>query len=115
MHLLVASSKSRFPASGRQLFQGIITSPKREEALNLVKRRFIKDKTVRNDVNIISDTNMHEQTTHIILDKSLFHVVKNRPHEYDGGVIIQAPKLGIHPFLENPKKLRSRHWQIFVV
>jgi hypothetical protein len=68
----------------------MIKSAKREEALTLAKRRFIKYKTVLNDVNIISDRNLHEHTTHIIFDESLFHVVKNAPNEQAGGIIILA-------------------------
>jgi hypothetical protein len=86
------------------LFQGIITSPEHEEALTLPKRRFIEYKTVWNDINIMSDPNLHERTTHILLDKVLFPVVKNAPNEYGGEIIIVERKLGIHPLLGNAKK-----------
>jgi hypothetical protein len=97
------------------LFQGIITSPKPEEALTLAKGRFIEYKMVRNDANIKSDPNLHEGITRVILDESLFHVLKNAPNEYGGGIIIPEGKLEIHPLPDNPKKLRSRQERIFVV
>jgi hypothetical protein len=68
-HLSVDPAESRWPASGRQLFQGIITVSKRPETLTLAKRRFIEYKTVRNDINIIADPNLHECTPYIIRDK----------------------------------------------
>jgi hypothetical protein len=54
---------------------GMTTSPKREETLNLARRRFIEYKATRNDVNMTSDLNLHECSRHIILDESLFHAV----------------------------------------
>jgi hypothetical protein len=107
-HLSVGPSKLRFPASGRHLLQEIITSPNREDALTLAKSRFIEYKTTRNDVNVISDVNLRERTVHIILDESLFHLVKNALHEYGGGIIILEWKLEIHPLLENAKKTKVK-------
>jgi hypothetical protein len=83
--------------------------PKREEALTLAKRRFIEYKTLWNDVSIISDLRLHERTTHIILDESLSHVVKNMPNEPGGRTNILERKLDFHPLLETPKNLRSGH------
>jgi hypothetical protein len=103
-HLSVDPSKTRFPTSVRQLFPGIFTSPKRQEALTLANRRFVEYKTVRNDVNIISDPNLHERITHIILDESLFHVVKNAPNEYGGGIVILKRELELDPVLKNARK-----------
>jgi hypothetical protein len=91
------------------LFHGIITSPKGEEALTSARRRFIEYKMVRNDINIISDPNLHEHSTCTILDESLFHVVKNVLNENGAGIIILEWKLEIHPFLENAKKVRPKH------
>jgi hypothetical protein len=106
-HRSVDPSKSHFPVSGRQLFQGIITSRKREEAVTLVKGRFIECKTERNDVNIISDSNLDERTTHIIFNETIFYAVKNAPNEHSGGIIILERKLEIHTLLENVKKAKA--------
>jgi hypothetical protein len=54
----------------------------------------------------MSDSNLHEQTTHIILNESLFHVVKNAPNEYGSGIIILERKFEIHPLRENAKKTK---------
>jgi hypothetical protein len=108
MHLSVDASNSRVPASGEQLFQGIVTSPKRKEALNLAKDRFIEYKTVRNGVNMTPDPSLHEHTPHIIFDESLFHVMKNSPHEYHNGIIILERKPAIHSLLEDAKKTQVK-------
>jgi hypothetical protein len=107
-HLSVDPSKSRFPAAGRQLLQEPVTSPKCDEALTLVKRRFIEYKTVRNDVNSISDLNLHQCTQHIIIDDTLFHAVENALNGYSGGIIILKRKLEIHPLLESAKKTKVK-------
>jgi hypothetical protein len=56
----------------------------------------------------MSDTNLHESTTHILLDESLFRVVKNAPNEYGDGIIILERKIEIHPLLENAKKTKLK-------
>jgi hypothetical protein len=104
MYLSVDPSTSRFPASDRQLLQEMTTSPEREEALIVAKRRSIEYKMVQNGVNIISDRNLYERTTHIVLGQSLFHVVKKAPDEYRGGITILERTLEIHPLWENTKK-----------
>jgi pyrroline-5-carboxylate reductase len=88
------------------LFQGIITVPKRQEALTLAKRRFIKYKTVRNDVNITAGFNLRERTRYIIRGKSLLRVMENAPNERRGGVITVCRKLVNHPLLEDTKKTK---------
>jgi hypothetical protein len=103
MHLSVDASNSRFPASGEQLFQGIVTSPKREEALILAKDRFFEYKPVWNGVNMTPDSNLRERTPQIIFDESLFHVVKISPHECHNGIMIIERKREIHSLLENAK------------
>jgi hypothetical protein len=50
------------------------------------------------------DSNLDERNTHIILDESMFHVVKNAPNEHSGGITILERKLEIHLLLENAKK-----------
>jgi hypothetical protein len=107
-HLSVGPSQSRFPASSRQLFQGIISSPRHEEALTLAKRRFIEYQTVWNDLNLISDSSLHERTTHIILGESRFHVVKNAPNEYGSGIVILEWTPDLHLLLENTKKSKVK-------
>jgi hypothetical protein len=62
MHLSVGASNSRFPGSGKQLFQGAVTSQKREEALTLAKGRFIEYKTVWNGVSMTPHPNLRERT-----------------------------------------------------
>jgi hypothetical protein len=81
MHLSIDPFESCWPAPGRQLFQGIIAGPKRQESLALAKPRFIEYKAVRNDINIIADPNLHQRTPYIIRDKSLLHVMENAPNE----------------------------------
>jgi hypothetical protein len=51
---------------------------------------------------------MHERTTHILLDESLSHVVKNRPNEHRDGIVILKRQLEIHPLLENAKKSKVK-------
>jgi hypothetical protein len=80
--------------------------PKGQEALTLAKRRFIEDKTVRNDINIITDPNPHERTPYIIRDKSLLYVMENAPNERPGGIITVHRKLLSHALLEDTKKTR---------
>jgi hypothetical protein len=82
--------------------------PKRQEALTLAKRRFIEYKTVRNDINIIVDPNLHEHTPYIIRDKSLLRVMGNAPNERRGGIIIVHRKLVSHPLLEDTKKTKVK-------
>jgi hypothetical protein len=81
---------------------------KRQEVLTLAKRRFIEYKTVRNDINILADLNLHERTPYIIRDKSLLHVMENAPNQRRGGIITVHQKLVSHPLLEDTKKLKSR-------
>jgi hypothetical protein len=88
---------------------GVITSPKREEALTLAKDRLVEYKTVRSDANVISEPNLYERTPYITLDESLFHVVKNEPNEDSGGIIILERNLEIHTLLNTPKGRRSRY------
>jgi hypothetical protein len=52
--------------------------------------------------------NLHERTAYIILDESLFHVVKNVLSEYGGGLTMPERKLEIHPLLENTKKTMAK-------
>jgi hypothetical protein len=47
---------------------------------------------------------MHERITHIILDESLFHVVKNALNEDGCEIIILERKLEICPLLAHTKK-----------
>jgi hypothetical protein len=47
---------------------------------------------------------MHERTPQIILDESLFHVVKSALNECGGGIIILERGLEIHPLLENTQQ-----------
>jgi hypothetical protein len=108
MHLPVDLSKLRFCPSSRRLFQRLITSPTREEALTLAKRRFIEYETVRNDINIIPDPNLYEGTTHIIFDESLFHIVKNVPNEFSGVIVILERNYEILPFLETANKTKVK-------
>jgi hypothetical protein len=103
-HLSIDPSESCRPASGRQLFQAIVTVPKLQEALTLAKRRFIEYKMVRNDINIIADSNLHERTPYIIRDKNRLHVMENAPNERRGGIITVHRKLGSHPLFEDTKK-----------
>jgi hypothetical protein len=73
----------------------------------------------RNDVNLLSEPNLHKHTTPILLDESLFHVVKNAPHEYGGRIIILGHPLQMHPLLENViktqvktlKEICGRRWE----
>jgi hypothetical protein len=82
--------------------------PKPQEALTLAKRRFIKYKTLWNDINLIADSNLHERTPYIIRDKSPLHVMENAPNERRGGIITVHRKLASHPLLEETQRLRSR-------
>jgi hypothetical protein len=90
------------------LFQGVITVPKRQEALTLAKRRFIEYKTVRNDIKIRADPNLHERTPYIIRDKSLLHVIENAPNERGGGIITVHRMLVSHPLFEDTKKTKVK-------
>jgi hypothetical protein len=82
--------------------------PKRQETLTLVKRRFIEYTTVRNDINIIADPNLHERTPYSIRDQSLLHVMKNAPNERRGGIITVHRKLVNRPLLEDTKKTKIK-------
>jgi hypothetical protein len=90
------------------LFKGIATVPKRREALTLAKRRLIEYKTVRNDINITVDPNLHERTLYIIRDKSLLHAMENAPNERRGGIINVHRKLVSHLLLEDTKKTKVK-------
>jgi hypothetical protein len=108
-HLWVEPFTPHFPASGRQLFQGMITLRKREEASTLAKRRFIKYQTVRNNINIISNPNLHERTMHIALDEKLFHAVTKRLVNTVVESSFSSGNLKFILFLKTLKKGRSRH------
>jgi hypothetical protein len=82
--------------------------PKRQEAFTLTKCGFIEYKTVRNDIDIIVDRNLHERTGYIICHKSMLHVMENAPNERPGGIITVPRKLISHPLLEDTKKTKVK-------
>jgi hypothetical protein len=82
--------------------------PKRQDALTLVKRRFIEYKTGWGDIKIIADSNLHESTPYIIRDKSLLYVMENTPNERCGRIVTVHRKLVSRPLPEDTNKTKVK-------
>jgi hypothetical protein len=114
-HPLVDPTKLCIPMSDRWLPQRMVASTKCEEPRTFAKCQFIKCEAIKNDVDIVQDSNLDKCTTHILFDENLFHVVKNALNEHCHRIIMIKRSLRLIFSLRILKRLRSRHWKIFVV